>query len=271
MATRLYYGRTLIGTVPDRWGKAKIDDDLVEIQGGFACAKKYAVSSGLPHLRPFNITTSGEVIITDDTVQIPPDFKDGVEFYYLQENDVLFNNTNSVELVGKTGIVRKPMSMAFSNHINRLRVRDANALDPRWLALALQNLQRQGFFALHCRKWIGQAGFSASALSNVEIPLPDIDTQQKIVTQIEALSTEVQELQQLNLDIKNDTERMLEAVLVDLFKDLKNEYPQASLQDSDLCQVIPGQHIMSRDYSNSPWNTLYHGAGRFWHKVPGNY
>lgn len=249
MATRLYYGRTLIGTVPDSWGKAKIDDDLVEIQGGFACAKKYAVSSGLPHLRPFNVTTSGEVIITDDTVQIPPDFKDGVESYYLQENDVLFNNTNSVELVGKTGIVRKPMKVAFSNHINRLRVRDNDVLDSNWLAYALLNLQLQGFFATHCRKWIGQAGFSASALSQVEIPLPDISIQRKIVHQIELLFSEAQEMQKLNNQIWADAKKVMDAISGEIFGTNETSLPTGWTRERfrDICEINPRRPRILRE------------------------
>lgn len=225
MPEQLHYRNTVIGELPEGWGKALIDNQLVDIQSGFACSKTHMVSSGLPHLRPFNVTTSGEVIITPDTVEIPRDYRENLESYYLEVGDVLFNNTNSVELVGKTGIVRQPMQVAFSNHINRLRVRNPEQIDPRWLALTLRNLQEKGFFATHCRKWIGQAGFNQTELAQVEIPLPDIEEQRRIVARIEALLAEVREIRELNAEVTADTDNLLNAFLAETFPPLNQPMP----------------------------------------------
>jgi type I restriction enzyme S subunit len=219
MPEQLHYRTAIIGVLPEGWGKAKIDSRLVDNLGGFACARTNIVRSGIPHLRPFNITQNGQVILTEDTVHIPTDFRDDLEQYYLEPGDVLFNNTNSVELVGKTGIVLQPLPVAFSNHINRLRVKDPNRIDAKWLALALQQLQSSGFFANHCRKWIGQAGFSVSELAEVEIPLPNINTQRRIVARIEALLTEVREMRALQADIRDDTDRLVSEIVSNAFRE----------------------------------------------------
>jgi type I restriction enzyme S subunit len=161
------------------WESARIGDCVTDITSGFACAKKHAVSKGLPHLRPFNVGTDGKIDLSE-IIHIPDDFKSGVERYYLQAGDILFNNTNSVELVGKSAIVCEPLRCAFSNHITRLRVDRARLL-PEWLVLSLRQLWADGFFASRCRKWIGQAGFNTGMLANVEIPLPPLDEQRRIV------------------------------------------------------------------------------------------
>jgi type I restriction enzyme S subunit len=171
-----------------------------------------------------NVATNGEVVLTADTQYIRPDFRDDLADYHLQTGDILFNNTNSVELVGKTAIVREPMAVAFSNHINRLRVRDPERIDPRWLALALRSLQEQGFFAAHCNKWIGQAGFSVSALAAVDVPLPypddparSLEAQRRIVARIEALFAELREARRLHDEIVADTAWVVGAALVEVF------------------------------------------------------
>jgi type I restriction enzyme S subunit len=213
MPNDLLYRNKIIGHLPTGWVKVKVDNNLVDILGGFSCGRRFAVPSGIPHLRPMNITANGELVVNDDTVYIPPDFKEDIENYSLQKWDILYNNTNSVELVGKTAIVREPLAAAFSNHINRLRVRNPELIDPRWLALALRSLQAQGFFAANCNKWIGQAGFSVSELAEVEIPLPDIRIQRRIVARIEALLSEVREAKLFNADIKADADKLIEATL----------------------------------------------------------
>jgi len=73
------------------WESARIGDCVTDITSGFACAKKHAVSEGLPHLRPFNVGTDGKLDL-QEIIHIPDDFKSGVERYYLQAGDILFNN-----------------------------------------------------------------------------------------------------------------------------------------------------------------------------------
>ena len=105
------------------WSQVVLDHTVIEMQSGFACSRKYSVSDGLPHLRPFNIGTDGEINF-GEIIDIPKDYRGDLSHYELLPGDVLFNNTNSVELVGKTAIVHNPLRCAFSNHLTRLRIRD---------------------------------------------------------------------------------------------------------------------------------------------------
>lgn len=240
MGINLQYGNLQKGQTPANWGTIKVDDNLVQVLGGFSCARTRTVSAGVPHLRPMNVATNGEVVLTADTQYIRPDFRNDLEDYHLQTGDILFNNTNSVELVGKTAIVREPMAVAFSNHINRLRVKDPDRIDPRWLALALRSLQEQGFFAAHCNKWIGQAGFSVTALAAVDIPLPypddparSLETQHRIVARIEALFAELREARRLHAAIVADTGRLLAAALEHVMAQVE----EASYERLPLCDL----------------------------------
>jgi len=191
-----------------------LDQQLVEMQSGFACARKHSAPSGLPHLRPFNIGIDGEIDLRQ-FIRIPFTLRQDFSDFSLRAGDVLFNNTNSVELVGKTAIVREPFEGAFSNHLTRLRIRTPDQLDSRWLALALRLLQAQGYFAQRCNKWIGQAGFNPTKLAEVEIPLPRLDIQRRIVARIEALLIELKEACALATAIRSDTNRIMEAALAE--------------------------------------------------------
>lgn len=242
MTQPLYYGSTVIGEIPTTWDKVKVDSSLVDSLGGFSCAKNRTVPHGVAHLRPFNVSTNGEVEITPGTLHIPENFRKDVATFHLLPGDVLYNNTNSVELVGKTAIVRKPMAVAFSNHINRLRVRDLSKLDPRWLALLLRNLQSQGFFATHSNKWIGQAGFSVTALAEVEIPLPVMTEQRRILTHIESLQSNLRKCQKTLRELQVDTRCLMETVLAEKYRALCNEHEV--VETGQICtSITDGNHI----------------------------
>jgi restriction endonuclease S subunit len=63
-------------------------------------------------------------------------------------------------------------------------VDEARAL-PQFVALALHQLFKRGDFAKLCTRWVGQAGVSTTLLKQVEIPLPPLEEQRRIVAEIE--------------------------------------------------------------------------------------
>jgi type I restriction enzyme S subunit len=210
--------------LPQGWQTASLDPTLVEIVSGFACSKSKLVADGIAHLRPFNIGNNGELDLST-IYYIPEDFVANMASYHLESGDILFNNTNSVELVGKSAIVSEPLSCAFSNHMTRLRIVDKERLDPRWLLLCLRNLWMEGYFARNCNRWIGQAGFNNSKLAEVSIPLPPLEAQRRIVARLDALLAEVAEARRLHAAIVADTGRVMEAVRHEAFSELANRAP----------------------------------------------
>jgi restriction endonuclease S subunit len=196
------------------------------MQSGFACARELTVSHGVLHLRPFNIGINGEIDLRE-VLNIPTDYRDNIAVYELQPGDVLFNNTNSVELVGKTAIVRSPLRCGFSNHLTRLRIRDKNRLDPAWLILCLRTLWIRGFFAQHCNRWIGQAGFNPTKLANLAIPIPPIDFQRRIAARIEALFAEVERARTLLDHMRRDVDVVLKSALAEVIQKLDRRSPES--------------------------------------------
>lgn len=90
--------------------------------------------------------------------------------FLLRDGDVLFNNTNSPELVGKTTVFREQGSWYFSNHISRLR---AARVTSEYLWGLLLLLWIRGRFRSMCRQWVNQASISKDELLKVRVPLPD--------------------------------------------------------------------------------------------------
>ncbi len=154
-----------------------------EIKAGFASGQSSVDTKGIPHIRPMNITDSGQ-FTWDGLKQITAsEYKGRVE-YALRSGDVLFNNTNSKELVGKTCLIENDIRGGFSNHMTRLRVKP-DVCVPDFLALLLHNAWQKGIFLGLANKWVGQAGINATALAQFQIPLPPLEVQKEIVAEIE--------------------------------------------------------------------------------------
>jgi restriction endonuclease S subunit len=159
-----------------------IGEICVDVQSGYSCSANKQTATGVPHLRSQNITDQGQLTL-DGAKFVPEEIAAANESYALRKGDILFNNTNSVELVGKTCLYDSNERAHYSNHTTRLRVDEARAL-PRFVALALHQLFKRGEFAKLCTRWVGQAGVSTTLLKQVEIPLPPLEEQRRIVAEI---------------------------------------------------------------------------------------
>lgn len=226
-----------------KWSTKKLGE-ICDVQSGFACAQKYKVDDGVVHLRTHNIDTSGSVNtnllikIPDDKVLITPDLKEG---------DILFNNTNSAELVGKSALVTEPLKFAFSNHITRIRVLEE--VLPEYLLYKLMGLFKEKFFENNCTRWIGQAGFNQTQLKNLEIPLPSLEEQKRIVKVLEDKLGKVKEAIALRQDAIVNTEKILSSKLTEIFTEGKEKgWEQKEIQD--IARVINGRAYKQTELLN---------------------
>lgn len=160
-----------------------IGEICVDVQSGYSCSSSKQTATGVPHLRSQNITDEGQ-LVWEGAKFVPLEIAAENESYTLRLGDILFNNTNSIELVGKTCLYDSTERAHYSNHTTRLRVDEARAL-PRFVALMLHQLFKHGHFAKISTRWVGQAGVSATLLKEVEIPLPPLEEQRRVVSEVE--------------------------------------------------------------------------------------
>jgi type I restriction enzyme S subunit len=156
------------------WAAARLGD-LVDAKSGFACGED--VLDGVFQFRMNNVTTEGALVLSKRR-RVPLN-SPKLSSFLLQPADVLFNSTNSPELVGKTAIVSGLDEPAtFSNHFFRLR--PTGRIDARYLARWLTwQYQRKTFMGL-CRQWVNQASVSREALLGLTIPLPPLPEQRRV-------------------------------------------------------------------------------------------
>jgi len=166
---------TEIGRIPKEWEVVKLKEVVSEAKSGFACGKRD--ENGILQLRMDNIEPEGWINVEAGVkVPIPED----VEDYILKPGDILFNNTNSIDLIGKTAIFRGEFSRCvYSNHLTRIRV-DRNKVVPEWVLYLLIRKWKLGVFKAICHRHVHQAGINNEDLLRLKIPLPSLQEQQKI-------------------------------------------------------------------------------------------
>ena len=187
-------------TNPKRWELGTIRDIAHEVKYG---TSKPANEKGkYPYLRMNNITYDGRLDLSDLKYI---DIKDNeLEKYIVRNGDVLFNRTNSKELVGKTCVFNIDKQMIIAGYIIRIRLNE-KAL-PIYLSFVLNSDYGKLTLRAMCKTIIGQANINAQELQQIKIQIPPITLQNRFadfVKQIDKSSFVMQKgLEKLELTYK---------------------------------------------------------------------
>lgn len=104
----------------------------------------------------------------------------------LSRGDLLFNRTNSAELVGKSAVFDSPQATSFASYL--IRVRFGDAVDPRWANMAINSPQGRDYVASVVSQQVGQANVNATKLKAFPIPLPTLERQRQLVAAHEQIA-----------------------------------------------------------------------------------
>ena len=162
---------------PKRTLAALADDGILRAVSGYSSGEHNQDGVGVAHIRPFNVTAEGAILLTQ--IKSVPETKHSDEMG-LMPRDVVFNNTNSEELVGKTALWRETGRFGFSNHMTRIRVMDASRFSPEFLALYLHYHWQTGASRMLCRRHVAQASIIGERFTAIPVVFPPIDEQRKI-------------------------------------------------------------------------------------------
>ncbi|MBK9290429.1 MAG: restriction endonuclease subunit S [Bacteroidetes bacterium] len=179
-----------------KFTKGKIKDVVTEVKYGTSSP---AEDEGLyPYLRMNNITPDGYmdysklkyINIVDDKEK---------EKYVVRKGDLLFNRTNSKELVGKTGVFNEDSEMIIAGYL--IRVRTNEKANPWFLWGYLNSIHGKKTLLGMCKSIVGMANINAQELQGIKILIPPIELQTqfaRIVEKTESLKTQYQQsLQEL--------------------------------------------------------------------------
>jgi type I restriction enzyme S subunit len=194
-----------------KWPLVKLGDIAPDMQPGFAMqpAGEYV---GIPHLRTNNVSEDGHLDLSSIKRVRPT--KDQIAKYSLAHGDILFNNTNSPVLVGKTAFFEGEGQFLFSNHMTRIRV-NAKVADPRFIARYLHWIWDTGGFRAMVTQWVNQAAINRSQLARLCLSLPPLSEQQRIVTILD----QAYGLRKKRAEADAKAERIIPALFTKIFGD----------------------------------------------------
>jgi type I restriction enzyme S subunit len=168
--------------------------NAITIQNGFPCGNWNEDGRGVLHLRPFNVTDLGQVDL-GITKFVETDKK--LNQYLLRYKDVIFNNTNSEELVGKTALWMNTRKAVLSNHMTIVRVADADMAHPGFIAFYLLFKWYEGYFRMVCRRHVNQASVSRERLRDTPFPEFNASEQRRIAAVLSLVQQAIEQQERM--------------------------------------------------------------------------
>lgn len=186
--------------LPKGWLACKLEDISMKINSGFASGKHNKSEEGIPHIRPMNINSSGNIDLSV-IKYVEDNLKDK-----LKKDDVLFNNTNSPKLLGKTALIKYTSNWGYSNHMTRIRF-DTSIIKPSWVAIFLHKLFLDGFYKQIAKNHVNQSSVNSTDLATkVPIIIAPLNEQKRIVSKIELIFSKIDAIErhiELTLSLLN--------------------------------------------------------------------
>ncbi|NRS87774.1 type I restriction enzyme S subunit [Flavobacterium sp. 7E] len=176
----------------------------------YGTSEKASEEGKYPYLRMNNITYSGYMNFKNLKYVNLTD-KD-LPKYIVKKGDILFNRTNSKELVGKTGIITNDDIYVIAGYLIRVRTNKlANPyfiwghLNSKWAKLTLNNM---------CKNIVGMANINAQELQDIKILQAPIALQNQFAERVQAIETQKQQAQ----EALEKSEQLFQGLLQKAFK-----------------------------------------------------
>jgi type I restriction enzyme S subunit len=170
-------------TNPMGWPMVTIGDLLTSTSYGTS-KKAHETDGAYPCLRMNNITYAGGwdfsslKYVNLESKEIPK--------YLVHKGQLLFNRTNSKELVGKTAVYRGQNPMAYAGYLVRGIVNEVVATAD-FISTFLNLPQGKAILMGMCKNIVGMANINAQEFKTIQIPKPPLPLQQKFAAIVESI------------------------------------------------------------------------------------
>ena len=157
------------------WEVVKIRDIVTDVRYG---TSKPAVEGGrYPYLRMNNLTVDGGLDLSDLKYIDIPDNE--IEKCVVRKGDILFNRTNSIDLIGKTAVFNLLDDMVIAGYIIRIRLNNQILPDvfSQYMNLEVMKKVLRGM----AKGAVNQANINAQELQSIKVYIPDMELQKQYV------------------------------------------------------------------------------------------
>jgi len=176
------FQETEIGSIPAHWQVVRLGEVVKQTQYGIS---RRGVRQGKVPILRMNNLVDGK-IVTSDLQYLDLDERETGKFC-LQKGDILFNRTNSHDLVGKTALFDLDGTFVFASYLIRLKP-NTQFIIPEFLNFYMNWEKSQQCLKYLASRGVSQSNINATKLKGLSIPLPPLPEQHEIARILQILN-----------------------------------------------------------------------------------
>ncbi|MFV8352567.1 restriction endonuclease subunit S [Flavobacterium sp. XS2P14] len=185
---------------------------VCKIGNGFAFKSEDYLKAGIPLLRISNIN-NGVVNFKDDTICVAENYLETKKDFIVEKGDVVIALSGAT--TGKYGIYISNEPALLNQRIGIIKSNVSKKLDSKYFYFYLNILKDE---ILRKAGGAAQPNISTKEIGILEIPLPNLPTQQKIATILD----KADELRQYNKQLIEKYDALTQSLFLDMFGDPVN-------------------------------------------------
>ncbi|MEE1882866.1 restriction endonuclease subunit S [Pseudomonas soli] len=196
--------------IPENWAWSRIGELALSTEYGLS-EKTSDLQDGVPVLKMGDIQ-SGQVLL-GEKMKVSKS-TEGLPELYLEPEDLLYNRTNSAELVGKTGLFLGPSGeYTFASYLIRVRC-PKGLFSPAYLNIAMNAPGfRETQISPHLKQQCGQANVNGTIMKNMIVSVPPMAEQLRIVAKVDELMTLCNQLRNRILKVRQLNEKLTNSLV----------------------------------------------------------
>ncbi|MDC4706734.1 restriction endonuclease subunit S [Acinetobacter baumannii] len=204
--------------VPNGWEWVRIADIAQIIEYG--TSYKTNDNDSVPVYRMGNIQNG---LLLEENLKYLSKGCDDLPRLYLKKGDILFNRTNSYELVGKSAVyLGEDNHATFASYL--IRVRLYPTINPIFINQVINSpYYRTTQIEPEITQQCGQANFNGTKLASTVIPLPNLLMQTKIIEKLKEIYSLIDNLNLLFLELRKNKVLLADSLVNNALADLKHK------------------------------------------------
>lgn len=206
-AEKVKLKETEIGGIPEEWGVKELGELIIQAQYGLShksSAEGQYPIIGMNHLENGRVNTASvKYVDLDEKTH---------RKFQLKRSDILFNRTNSIDLVGKTALFDSDIDCVFASYLIRI-VPKHDLVDPGFMNYYMNLDNTQSELKKLATRAVGQCNISATRLKSLRVPLPSLPVQKEIASILSAVDEKIEKLENKRRALEELFKSMLENLM----------------------------------------------------------
>lgn len=249
------YKQTELGVIPEDWDVRPLGQLVHAVEYGSSA--KSSSSGKIPVLRMGNLQEGkidwSDLVFTDNESEIAK--------YLLNPGDVLFNRTNTIDLVGKAAIYKGTRPSIFAGYLIRIKEKK-DQIDSRYLNYFLNSKSAKNYGLKVLSVAVGQANINGQKLKTYPVALPPtVDEQISIATAVSEMEEFISSLEQMIAKKRDIQQAAMQQLLTGQRRlpGFSGEWKVMRL--GEICTMKSGDGITSANIDENSAYPCYGGNG----------